>query len=158
MTNLTFLMKPILTMQLSKNITLLNHKLDYKSCKIFGPLIPMQLFMKMDSLLIQQAVMMQMVLEVLRPIRSCILESSLRKMQLFCTARFKKMANSFMAIFLLMIVIYGTTILYVIAHHFMHYQKLSNYKINLSTGLKLLQQFNTLLLLSIKKKTLQLLL
>lgn len=37
----------------------------------------------------------------------------IEKMQRFYIARFKKMANSFMDIFLLMIVIYGTIIRYV---------------------------------------------
>lgn len=45
--------------------------------------------------------------------KNSTLETSLKKMQRFYIARFKKMANSFMDIFLLMIVIYGTIIRYV---------------------------------------------
>ena len=51
---------------------------------------------------------MQMALEPLLVIKNSTLETSLKKMQRFYIARFKKMANSFMDIFLLMIVIYGT--------------------------------------------------
>ncbi len=51
---------------------------------------------------------MQMALEPLLAIKNSTLETSLKKMQHFYIARFKKMANSFMDIFLLMIVIYGT--------------------------------------------------
>lgn len=53
--------------------------------------------------------------------KSSILEILLKKMQHSCIARFKKMANLFMVIFLLLIEIFVTIIRYVIAPHFMPY-------------------------------------
>ena len=49
MTSLTFLMKRILIMQLSKNITLQNQQIKLQELQEFGLLIPTEHFMKMGN-------------------------------------------------------------------------------------------------------------